>query len=93
MQRSWHDKPFEVLPPMKDHHGISIHHDFEDPYLQKESARGEKFKFFKFISPTIGTWAQQKHDPSLSYMDYDEDFRDKLRSWDQTFSQAEFAYK
>jgi len=57
-----------------------IHHDFEDPFMREESARDEKFKFFKFMSLTIGMWAQRKHDPSLSYMDRDEDFRDKLRS-------------
>ena len=50
------------------------------------------FKLFKFMSTTIGMWAQRKHDPSLSYMDCDEDFRDKPRSWDQTLPQAEFKY-
>jgi len=71
------------------HHGTSTHHD---PFLQKESVRGERFKFFKFISPTIGMWAQRKHDPSLSYINCDEDFQDKPRSWDQIFFQAEFEY-
>jgi len=32
------------------------------------------------------------HDPSLRYMDYDENLRDWSRSWDQTLPQAEFAY-
>jgi len=47
----------EGLPPLRDvqHHGISIRHDFEDPFLQKENARDESFQFFKFISLTIGT--------------------------------------
>jgi len=89
-----HNELPEGLPPKRDiqHHGTSIHHDFEHPFLQKESVRGERFKFFKFISPTIGMWAQRKHDPSLSYMDCAKDFRDKPGSWDQTLPQAEFAY-
>jgi len=32
---------------------------FEDPFIQKESARDESFKFFKFISPAISTWARR----------------------------------
>ena len=38
------------------HHNVSILHDFENPFIQKESARNESFKFFKFISPSISTW-------------------------------------
>jgi len=38
------------------HHGASILHDFEDPFMRKESVRGESFKF-KFISLAISTWA------------------------------------
>jgi len=89
-----HDELTEGLPPIRDiqHHVTSIRHDFKYPFLQEENAQDESFQFFKFISPTIGTWAQRKHDPSLSYMDCDEDFRDKPRSWDQTFSQKDFAY-
>ena len=55
-----HDKPVELLLPMRDiqHHGTFILHDFEDLFMQKESARDERFKFFKFMSPTIGKRAQ-----------------------------------
>ena len=35
-------------------HSASILHDFEDPFMQKKSARDASFQFFKFISPTIG---------------------------------------
>jgi len=55
-----HDKLLEILPPMRDiqHHGTSILHAFEDPFMRRESARDESFKFFKFVLPTISTWAQ-----------------------------------
>jgi len=44
---------------MKDnHHGTIILHDFEDPFMRKESARDESFNFFKFISSTINTGAR-----------------------------------
>jgi len=71
-----HDELTKGLPPIRDiqHHGTSIRHNFKDPFLQEENAQDESFQFFKFISPTIGTWTQRKHDPSLSYMDCDEDF-------------------
>jgi len=36
------------------HHG---HHGFKVPFMWKESARDKNFNFFKFISPTISTWA------------------------------------
>jgi len=74
------------------HHGTFIHHGFEDSFMREESARDERFKFLKFMSPTIGMWAQRKYDPSLSYIDCDEDFQDKSRSWDQTLPQEEFVY-
>ena len=74
------------------HHVTSIRHDFKDLFLQEENVQDESFQFFKFISPAIDTWTQRKHDPSLNYMDCNEDFPSKPRSWDQTFSQAEFAY-
>ena len=75
-KRVGHDELLEVLPSMEDnhHHDTVILHDFEDLFMQKENSRDESFQFFKFISPTIGTWTQRKHDPSLSYMDCDEDF-------------------
>jgi len=76
-----HDKLTEGLPPMRDiqYQGTSIRHDFEDPFLRKENTRDESFQLFKFISPTIGTWTQRKHDPSLSYMEFDEDPRGESR--------------
>ena len=74
------------------HHGTSIRHDFEDPFLYEENAQDESFQFFKFISPIIGTWTQRKHDPSLVYIDYDENLRGRSRSWDQTLPQAKFVY-
>ena len=40
------------------HHGMVIHHDFEDLFLQKKSAKNDSSKFFKFISPTINTSVQ-----------------------------------
>ena len=51
----------EILSSMRNfqHHDTFILHDFEDPFMQKESARDETFKFFKFVSPTISAWAQQ----------------------------------
>ena len=52
---------FEVLPPpMEDipHHGMVIHHDFEDLFLRKKSANDDSSKFFEFISFTISTWMQ-----------------------------------
>jgi len=54
-----HDKLLKILPPIKDnqHHGTSILHGFEDPFMQMESARDENFNFFKFISLTISMWA------------------------------------
>jgi len=69
-----HDNLLDVLPPMEDnrHLGTFIFYNFKDPFLQEENARDESFQFFKFISPTIGTWTRRKHDPSLSCMDYDE---------------------
>ena len=87
-----HDKCLEILPPMRgiQHHDTFVHHDFKDPFVWEESARHERFKFFKFMLPTIGIWAQRKHGPTLSYMDCDEDFRDKPRLWDQTLPQVEF---
>ena len=48
-------------------HSATILHNFKDNFMQKESAQDASFQFFKFISPTIGTWARQKHDPSLTY--------------------------
>jgi len=54
------------------HHHTSIRHDFKDPFLHENNAHDESFQFFKFILPTIATWMQQKHDPLLSYIDYDE---------------------
>ena len=56
-----HDKLFEVSPFEEDipHHGTSILHGFENPFMRKESARDESFNFFKFILPTISTWAQR----------------------------------
>jgi len=89
-----HDKRLEILPPMRgiQHHGTFIHHDFEDAFMREKSVENEKFKFFKFMSSTIGMWLQRKHDPALSYTDCDEDFQDKPRSRDQTLLQVEFAY-
>ena len=54
-----HDKYLEILPLMRgiQHHGTFIHHGFEDPFMREESARDERFKFFKFMLPTIGMWA------------------------------------
>ena len=40
------------------HPGTSILYDFEDPFLQEKNSQDESFQFFKFISPTIGTWMQ-----------------------------------
>ena len=40
------------------HHDTSILYGFKDPFMRKESARDKSFNFFKFISPTISTWAQ-----------------------------------
>ena len=64
----------EVLPSMEDnhHHDTIIFHDIEDPFLQKESAQDDDFKFFEFISPTISTWVQhvlqEEHQPiSIDY--------------------------
>ena len=53
-----HDKPSEGLQPMRDiqHHDTSIIHGLENPFMRKESVRGESFKF-KFISLAISTWA------------------------------------
>ena len=78
----------EFKPPW--HHSASIFHGFKDPFMREESARDESFQVFNFISPTIGTWMQQKHDPSLSYRNYDEDLRGRSRFWDHIFPQAEF---
>jgi len=39
-------------------HGKIIHHDLEDTFLRKKSAKDDNFKFFEFISPTISTWVQ-----------------------------------
>ena len=69
------------------HHGTSLRHDFKNPFLQEENTRDKSFQFFKFISPTIGTWTQRKHDPSLVYIDYDENLRGRSRSWDQIVPQ------
>jgi len=53
-----HDELPEGLPPMRDiqHHGAFILHGYEDPFMRKESARDENFKFFKSISPITSTW-------------------------------------
>ena len=87
-----HDEFTEGLPPDIQHHDTSIRYDFENPFLQEENAQDESFQFFKFKLPTITTWTRRKHDPALSYMDYDENLRGKSRSWDQTLPQAEFVY-
>jgi len=52
-----HNELPERLPPMRDiqHHSASILYGFEDYFMQKESARSERFIFFKFILPTIST--------------------------------------
>ena len=54
-KRVIHDELREGLPPMRDiqYHGASILHDFEDPFMWKESARDESFNIFKFILPSI----------------------------------------
>jgi len=39
------------------HHGAYILRGFNDPFMRKEGDANESFKFFKFISPTISTWA------------------------------------
>jgi len=56
-----HDGLPKRLPPMRDiqHHCASIFHAFEDPSIRKEIARDESFKFFKFISLSISTWARR----------------------------------
>ena len=48
----------ERLSNMRDiqHRGASILHGFENPFMRKENAREESFKFLKFISFTISTW-------------------------------------
>ena len=55
-----HDELPKGLPPVGDiqYHGASILHDFEDPFMRKESARDEIFKFFKFMPPSISTWVR-----------------------------------
>jgi hypothetical protein len=36
-------------------------HNFEDPFMRlKKDAKGSKFQFFGFLSPTIGRWEQQE---------------------------------
>ena len=52
-----HEELPERLPTMRDiqHHGASILHDFENPFMRKESARDESFKFVKFILTIIST--------------------------------------
>ena len=59
-KRVVHDKLPEKLPSMRDiqYHGASILHDFEDPFMGKENVIDESFKFFKFISSSISTWAR-----------------------------------
>ena len=54
-----HDELPEGLPPIRDiqHHDASIHYDFEDHFMRKESSRDEIFELFKFISLTISSWA------------------------------------
>jgi len=37
------------------HHGASILQGFKNPFMRKESARDESFKFFKFMLPSIST--------------------------------------
>ena len=53
-----YNKLLETLLSMRDiqHYGTFILQGYEDPFMQKESARDESFKFFKFISPAISTW-------------------------------------
>jgi len=77
-----HDELTKGLPSMREiqHNDTSIHHDFENNFLQEENTQEESFQFFKFISPIIGIWMQQKHDASLSYVDYDENHRCRSRS-------------
>ena len=60
-KRDVYDKLLETLPPMRDiqHHGTFIFHDFEDPFMWKESVRDESFKFCKFVLPTISMWAKR----------------------------------
>ena len=57
---------------MKDnhHHDTIILHEFEDSFIQKESARDERFNFFKFISPTISTWAQSVPQGMPNFISY-----------------------
>jgi len=59
-KRVGYNKFLEILPSMKDnqHHITCILHDFEDCFMRKKSAKDESYKFFKFVSPTINTWAQ-----------------------------------
>jgi len=56
-KRVVHYEFLKGLQPMRDiqRHDASIFHDFEDPFIWKESVRDESFKFFKLISPTICT--------------------------------------
>ena len=41
------------------HPSTSILYDFEDPFLHEKNSQDESFQFFKFISPTVSTWAQR----------------------------------
>ena len=65
-----HDEFPKGLPPTRDiqHHDASILHDFEDPSMEKESARDESYVFFKFISPTISTQAQRVLQGMLNFI-------------------------
>ena len=65
-----HDELPKELPFVRDiqHHDASILHGFEVSFMQKESARNESFKFFKFISPTISTLAQRVLYSMLSFI-------------------------